>query len=149
MTYSISNRVRAMRLSHVLNVPSHFYGFPSQSVRKDSIRDEVHGDETTEETHLRREKRRATSHEDLEATYADEALRKQVWRCVDTRLPGKVDPRTKDPPPAAPGVLYCRFRLVGERSLRQSLFRKKLDGDSWWSAIRSDGNPFFLRFHRK
>ncbi|TGZ51220.1 Uncharacterized protein DBV15_03150 [Temnothorax longispinosus] len=69
-------------LSHVLSVPSHFYGFPLRSIRKDSVRDEVHGDETTrddghEETYLRREKRRATRHEDLEAAYADEALRKQ------------------------------------------------------------------------
>lgn len=64
-------------------MPSHFYGFPSQSVWKDSVRDEVRGDKTTcddghEETHLRREKRKATIHEDLEAAYPDEALRKQV-----------------------------------------------------------------------
>ncbi|KYM79218.1 hypothetical protein ALC53_10383 [Atta colombica] len=114
-------------------------GTDSPPPRKDLVRDEVRGDDTTcddghEETYLRREKRRATSHEDLEAVYADEALRKQT---LDSRLEDVNDtrPTTKREravsggavaAPGAPKVPYKRKRVASYHQATLRRYRRNI-----------------------
>lgn len=68
----------------------------------------------------------------IREAYASEALRKQVWRCVDTRLPGKADPRTT----------RCSLWRISPRS---TSFRKKRGIYEEFSFSRKrDYNVWFL-----
>ncbi|EGI64507.1 hypothetical protein G5I_07013 [Acromyrmex echinatior] len=101
--------------------------------RKDLVRDEVRGDDKTcddghEETYPRREKRRATSHEDLEAVYADEALRKQTLDELedvnDTRPTTKRERAVSGGAAAAPGAPEVPYKRKRVASYHQATLRR-------------------------
>ncbi|KYN04206.1 hypothetical protein ALC62_04971, partial [Cyphomyrmex costatus] len=104
-----------------------------RDIYKDLARDEVRGDDTTcddgyEETYLRREKRKETNYEDLEAACANEALRKQVLDELedvsDTRPTTKRERVVSGGTAAAPGAPEVRYKRKRVASYHQATLRR-------------------------